>query len=80
MVLKFGKDSTEWNFFRDFYNFCEKFYEVKPTDGKYYDDLANDIQELADKYKKSGRRVHRLVTHLLVGFSEYVAAEERDGK
>ena len=77
VVLKFDKGSSEWGFFRDFYNFCEKFYDVgKGND--YYDELAKEIQELSDKYKKCGKRVNRFVTQMLVGFSEYVAAEERD--
>lgn len=77
--MKFAKDSPEWNFFRDFYNFVEKYYEVKGT-SEYHDGFIKDSQEIADKYKKT--HVYRLATKLFVGMSEYVIGEERnrDGK
>lgn len=47
---KFVKGSEEWQFFQDFYKFCQKYWEVETADA-YWDGLTEEAEKLYKKYK-----------------------------
>lgn len=49
-AVKFDKGSKEWQMFVDFWNICQKYWEVESND-TYWQDLIDESEEFADKYK-----------------------------
>lgn len=49
-AVKFDKGSKEWQMFVDFWNICQKYWEVEINDN-YWQDLIDESEEFADKYK-----------------------------
>lgn len=49
-AVKFSKGSEEWMMFTDFWQLCQKYWEVELTD-KYWEDLIADANVIYDKYK-----------------------------
>lgn len=47
--VKFTKDSTEFHMFADYWNICQKYWNVE-KDEKYWEDLVFDIEEFHKKY------------------------------
>ena len=50
-AVKFSKGSEEWMMFTDFWQLCQKHWEVELTD-KYWDDLISDANDIYAKYSK----------------------------
>ena len=48
--VKFSKGSEEWLMFMDYWNLCQKCWEVENSD-KYWQDLIGAIDYFVDKYK-----------------------------
>lgn len=48
--VKFGKGTEEWLMFMDFWNLCQKHWQVEETD-EYWDNIIADASEFSEKYK-----------------------------
>ena len=48
--VKFGKGSEEWQMFVDYWNLCQKHWQVESTD-EYWENLIDDCNEFCKKYK-----------------------------
>ena len=48
--VKFSKGSEEWQMFIDYWNLCQKHWQVESTD-EYWENLIDDCNEFCEKYK-----------------------------
>lgn len=48
--VKFSKGTEEWLMFMDFWNLCQKYWQVEETD-EYWDNIIADASEFSEKYK-----------------------------
>ena len=44
------KGTEEWMFWRDFFQLCKKYWEIKDTE-EYWRNLVDDANELCEKYE-----------------------------
>lgn len=49
-AAKFTKGSEEWLMFSEFWKLCQKHWKIE-TSEKYWQDLIDDCNDFADKYK-----------------------------
>lgn len=70
MQGKFTKESKEFKFMADFYNFCKDHYIVENTQS-YWDEVIKAGEELAKKYDNMA-----LATNLVVGFISYAESQK----
>ena len=58
--VKFSKGSEEWQMFIDYWNLCQKHWQVESTD-EYWENLIDDCNEFCEKYKdyKLSREIAR---------------------
>lgn len=58
--VKFRKGSEEWQMFIDYWNLCQKHWQVENTD-EYWENLIDDCNEFCEKYKdyKFAREIAR---------------------
>ena len=47
---KFAKGTDEWLMFMDYWNLCQKYWQVESADS-YWDSLINATNEFYEKYK-----------------------------
>lgn len=47
---KFEKDSPEWNMFSDYWQLCQKHWEVEDSD-EYFSQALEDAREFRKKYE-----------------------------
>lgn len=59
----FKKGDTEWNFFRELYEFCERYSFIPAEDDykAYWDDVWRDAKLLDEKYSKNTIYAARLI-------------------
>jgi sulfur relay (sulfurtransferase) DsrC/TusE family protein len=50
-AVKFNKGSEEWMMFTDFWQLCQKHWEVELTD-EYWEKLIDDANTFYEKYKE----------------------------
>ncbi len=50
--VTFGKTSPEWQMFRDFWNYCQKYWTPEEND-EYWDELINAGDAFCKKYGNS---------------------------
>jgi hypothetical protein len=48
--VKFGKGSEEWLMFMDYWNLCQKHWQVEHGDA-YWEQLIDDTNRFFEKYK-----------------------------
>lgn len=60
--VKFGKGSEEWQMFVDYWNLCQKHWQVENTD-EYWENLIDDCNEFCEKYKD-----YKLAREIAFGF------------
>lgn len=48
--VKFQKGSEEWQMFVDYWNLCQKHWNVEYTD-EYWENLIEDANKFCEKYK-----------------------------
>ena len=48
--VKFSKGSEEWLMFMDYWNLCQKHWQVEDSDS-YWEQLVNDTNRFYEKYK-----------------------------
>lgn len=48
--VKFGKGTEEWLMFMDFWNLCQKHWQVEETE-KYWNSILADASAFSEKYK-----------------------------
>ena len=48
--VKFGKGSEEWMMFMDYWQLCQKYWEVERTD-EYWDSLIDCTNDFYEKYR-----------------------------
>lgn len=51
MQVKFNKGSKEWQMFVDFWNMCQKYWEIEDNDN-YWQGLVDDAECFTEKYKE----------------------------
>jgi hypothetical protein len=73
---KFNKGSEEWLMFMDFWNLCQKHWQVENKD-KYWEQLTNDANEFYEKYKEI--TLCRKLTMAFVDTQEVVYKEKYKG-
>ena len=49
--VKFNKGSEEWLMFMDFWQLCQKYWQVETND-KYWENLINSANDFCVKYKE----------------------------
>ena len=50
--VTFGKTSSEWQMFRDFWNLCQKYWAPEKND-EYWEELINSGDAFCKKYGNS---------------------------
>lgn len=70
--VKFTKDSTEFQMFADYWNLCQKYWEVE-TDEKYWEELVLDIDDFHRKYSNEP-----LAKKLALALVDYLEERNRE--
>lgn len=78
-AVKFSKGSEEWMMFTDFWQLCQKHWEVELTD-KYWDDLISDANDIYAKYSKIPLARRMINAFLNVKEEEYRKKLEERGE
>lgn len=68
------KESMEYRFMADFYNFCKDHYEVR-ADMDYWNKTVQDATKLCDKYDNN-----EFCVSLIMGFLDYAERRYNNGK
>ena len=78
-AVKFSKGSEEWMMFTDFWQLCQKHWEVELTD-KYWEDLISDSDSFYAKYKMIPLARRMINSFLNVKEEEYRKKLEERGE
>ena len=78
-AVKFNKGSEEWMMFTDFWQLCQKHWEVELTD-RYWDDLISDANDIYAKYSKIPLARRMINAFLNVKEEEYRKKLEERGE
>ena len=78
-AVKFSKGSEEWIMFTDFWQLCQKHWEVELTD-KYWEDLIADADSFYAKYKMIPLALRMINAFLNVKEEEYRKKLEERGE
>ena len=78
-AVKFSKGSEEWMMFTDFWQLCQKHWEVELTD-RYWDDLISDANDIYAKYSKIPLARRMINAFLNVKEEEYRKKLEERGE
>lgn len=49
-AVKFGKGSEEWMMFTDFWQLCQKYWEIETDNDKYWEDLVEEVISFPQKH------------------------------
>lgn len=49
-AVKFGRESREWYMFQDFWQLCQKYWEIEPDNDKYWEDLVEAVIDFPKKH------------------------------
>lgn len=50
VAVKFAKESQEFKMFADYWNMCQKYWNIKDTDDKEWEQLVYDMQVFCETY------------------------------
>ena len=50
--VKFGKDSKEFQMFADYWNMCQKYWNIKVDNDKEWEQLVYDVQVFCENYSQ----------------------------
>lgn len=78
-AVKFSKGSEEWMMFTDFWQLCQKHWEVDLTD-RYWEDLISDANDIYAKYSKIPLARRMINAFLNVKEEEYRKKLEERGE
>lgn len=72
MEKRFEKGSEEWQFFMDYWRFCQKYY-IAETGDTWLQEAIDAGSDLAKKYK--GLPCHKFAIFMVMGHLNYLAEE-----
>ena len=77
----FAKGKSEWNFFRELYEFCERYSFVPAENDKnaYWDDVWRDAKLLDEKYSKNTIYAARLIIAAVGALEDREQEGQKDG-